>query len=272
MAETLNGQYLLDMPRWCTDPIMLIIYIAFCLGGLVVLTFAFTNGDDKRILYGTDWSGTTCGSNNDYHQFWPNPVFYQSLGSVCLDSCPGPEYSWNGTTPNATMSMLCTCNAGLTSGLTAAAFSGGGFLPSVGASTDFSKVFDNGTSSFIASKCTAASPKKYFIMSHDEVAAAQSTTAALQFRASHGNGIFDGTPATYSSAYVGYQWFSQTLAAGHAASGQTKYMMPICNYMYSTFMTGNRSVTHSTRGLLPVEREKRVCVERARVWERVGRG
>ena len=236
-----GGEELLDQERSCTDPLMLLIFVLFCCGGVVVVAFAFANGDLNRVFYGTDWSGQTCGSEIGKHQFWPNPVFFATLGSVCLESCPGSEFAWTSANPNASsLPMICHCNPQLVSGMNQARNSMIG-----GESYDFSTLFQTtnltGTPSVIASRCAAAGKAGFALFGPDEVrnsTAAGGNLVSLSWRSRYGglNG-FDGSPYSYSPAYLGYNRYSQSLPAG-----VTKFMKPVCNYLYSSLEVTNRCI------------------------------
>merc|ERR1719453_2163845 len=82
------------------------------------MNHALQDGNINRIMYGTDWAGNACGDSDHgtgsyKNQYWPNPLFYAYLGSVCLDSCPA-----NGTGYSAGADVICTCNNQLTVGRT----------------------------------------------------------------------------------------------------------------------------------------------------------
>lgn len=47
-------------------------------------------------------------------QYWANPLYYSSMGSICLDSCP----SGNTSESVDTSTIYCTCNNQLTIGRT----------------------------------------------------------------------------------------------------------------------------------------------------------
>jgi hypothetical protein len=84
---------------WCTifpftDFLIFLIFCGFFIGLLVVFGTACSEGNINRIQYGTDWQGNACGDKDagteDFkHQYWSNPLYYSSMGSICLDTCPG---------------------------------------------------------------------------------------------------------------------------------------------------------------------------------------
>jgi len=226
----LNGTKLLEMSRFPTDPLMLLIYVAFSIGMFAIMIYAFAVGQPDRLMYGTDWTGTACGAgDDDFNQFWPNPVFYDTLGSICLNGCPGA--TWNSTEYPAT-GIYCHCNAQLVANLTAA----NGILGTY----DFSTIFTSEKSN-IKKQCDASSNRGYAYWTADQATAAATSSEALSFRTSEGGGVFDGTPNSYLPLMTGYYWYKQTLA-----DGNSKAMMPICNYAYSTNKALNRCVPDST--------------------------
>lgn len=83
----------------------------------------------RRIYYGSDYRGTVCNSGDmegKTGQYWPNPLYYKQVGSICLDSCPthnsGNTTEGNVTSANQTTVwdpdayIVCTCNNQLTIG------------------------------------------------------------------------------------------------------------------------------------------------------------
>jgi hypothetical protein len=117
-----------------TDPLIGILFWGVFIGMIYVFGYACNDGNINRILYGTDWAGDACG-DSDFdtehlqHQYWPNPLYYESMGSVCMDNCPGvveeSDYAssahYGSATPAPTAvsadhvskQVVCTCNAQL---------------------------------------------------------------------------------------------------------------------------------------------------------------
>ena len=58
---------------WSHDPCFCILFLAYWVGMIVVLSVAASNGNGNGIeslLYGKDWQGSTCGVANSQHEDW----------------------------------------------------------------------------------------------------------------------------------------------------------------------------------------------------------
>jgi choline transporter-like protein 2/4/5 len=51
--------------RKCTDVLCLLFFLAFWVGMIVIAAIGYKNGEPKRLIYGTDWMGRTCGVKAD---------------------------------------------------------------------------------------------------------------------------------------------------------------------------------------------------------------
>lgn len=92
--------------RKCRDVVCLLLFIVFWIGMLAVAGVGLHFGEPKRLLYGTDYQGTTCGTGNMKDQpltFYPRmseDIVEQSMDSsitsptdfefygVCVSECP----------------------------------------------------------------------------------------------------------------------------------------------------------------------------------------
>lgn len=50
--------------RKCTDVFFLVFFFLFWIGMIIIAAIGYTKGDPKRLMYGSDWLGRTCGT---YH-------------------------------------------------------------------------------------------------------------------------------------------------------------------------------------------------------------
>ncbi|CAM6029743.1 unnamed protein product [Sphagnum balticum] len=96
--------------RKCQDIVFLILFIAFGIGFMIESSFGFNKGEPRRLVYGLDYLGNTCGDKKASVnlesfdvRYWQNPnQVYKSgvlsdpfnLGdarSICLQDCPIPN-------------------------------------------------------------------------------------------------------------------------------------------------------------------------------------
>ena len=96
--------------RKCRDIVFLALFLAFGVGFLIESSYGFNKGDPRRLVYGLDYKGNTCGddkgSPNLKHfdiRYWvnPNQVYKSGLASdpftlpdarsICLSDCPSPS-------------------------------------------------------------------------------------------------------------------------------------------------------------------------------------
>jgi choline transporter-like protein 2/4/5 len=56
--------------RHCTDCPLLLLFIAFLLGEVVICSYAYANGEPRRLLYGSDLNGLTCGVEGRGAYLW----------------------------------------------------------------------------------------------------------------------------------------------------------------------------------------------------------
>ncbi|XP_073392196.1 choline transporter protein 1 isoform X2 [Physcomitrium patens] len=96
--------------RTCRDILFLILFLAYGVGIIIASSYGFHNGDPRRLVYGLDYKGNTCGDNKgspnlkDYDiRYWlnPNQVYKSGLTSdpfnlgdarsICLADCPIPS-------------------------------------------------------------------------------------------------------------------------------------------------------------------------------------
>ncbi|EFA82487.1 solute carrier family 44 protein member 2 [Heterostelium album PN500] len=108
--------------RKCHDCLFLILFLAFWAGMAVVAHYGIKEGDPKRLLYGTDYEGNTCGVDNiaagklpanhsrDFtHEKYVYFIYYPSLASyrtICVSSCPNETY----LTPDDPSQLICAYN------------------------------------------------------------------------------------------------------------------------------------------------------------------
>merc|ERR1711988_1995221 len=77
-----------NTPRWVTDIIFLIAFIAFWIGMFVCAGMGFSSGDVSRLMYFIDYNGNRCGENGfGKYVHWTHPL--NAGTNVCVDSCPG---------------------------------------------------------------------------------------------------------------------------------------------------------------------------------------
>jgi len=99
---------IVTMDRGCTDWPILLLFIAFCFGMWIVATEAFSRGDLNRIQYGINWRGDTCNEGvQPMYQYWPNPLFFNKMHTVCIAECPSVPEPFFG------MNFTCVCNTRL---------------------------------------------------------------------------------------------------------------------------------------------------------------
>jgi len=192
----LSGQELLDRRRCPTDWPILLTFLGFIFGMVVIVWWAWDNGDFNKLYYGTDWRGTACCTNGENcHQFWPNPIYYSALGSVCLANCPGQDADWasgdyhhdgayNGTAQFPPSGLVCHCNPALVANLTDLKYGAapGLDIPSwlMSNGRDISQVFSH-PDSIVGQKCSAATAagQSYATWTYSE-ALSQHVTARAQ--------------------------------------------------------------------------------------------
>lgn len=51
--------------RKCTDLLFMLLFLAFWVGMIVIAAVGYKHGQPKRLVYGTDWMGRTCGVKAD---------------------------------------------------------------------------------------------------------------------------------------------------------------------------------------------------------------
>ncbi|KAG0559037.1 hypothetical protein KC19_10G073600 [Ceratodon purpureus] len=115
--------------RKCRDVVFLALFFAYAIGIIIESSYGFNKGDPRRLVYGLDYKGNTCGDSKgsinlkDYDiRYWlnPNQVYKSGLTSdpfnlgdarsICLASCPTPSatnLTWVCDYPegNITLSM-----------------------------------------------------------------------------------------------------------------------------------------------------------------------
>jgi len=270
--KQITAKDLLERSRCVTDLPMLLLYLGYCVGMLVILIVAFSKGDINRLVYGTDYTGVTCTGKA---QFWPNPVYYKTLGSICVSACPGStNYSGSHVTPpaNATdpnpanisttaqtypsTGMYCHCNSQLVAGMTQVSYSGYS-----GAVYDYSSVFSTtqyNWNTSVASKCQAAiaNGQSYAYWTDDEAAQSQSASKSLVLNSLWNYPNFPmpsqatayqtgGDPRSYSPTWI---WYTDMTTVGYSQviNGTSKWLVPFCNFNYATANILNRCVPSAT--------------------------
>merc|ERR1711988_238795 len=115
-----------NTPRWVTDIIFLIAFIAFWIGMFVCAGMGFSSGDVSRLMYFIDYNGNRCGENGfGKYVHWTHPL--NAGTNVCVDSCPGQYVgftlvatttatSWYTTTQYSSWTACETGSAGITTG------------------------------------------------------------------------------------------------------------------------------------------------------------
>jgi len=98
----------MNAQRRCRDVLFLLLFAAFWVGMFIVCGIAFRSGDAKRLVFGVDKYGLTCGAVNTYggvtvdltdkpFLYYLNPLELMSAGdipfakSVCVAECPGDD-------------------------------------------------------------------------------------------------------------------------------------------------------------------------------------
>lgn len=102
-----NKDLLPDHPRYCQDILWTIVFLAFCVGIVVIMSFAFDEGEPERILNGHDSFGNICGESNrkridninsgiDMNSRGDNYILASGL-VLCIERCPDDEtnIAWN---------------------------------------------------------------------------------------------------------------------------------------------------------------------------------
>jgi len=273
----LSGQELLDRRRCPTDWPILLTFLGFIFGMVVIVWWAWDNGDFNKLYYGTDWRGTACCTNGENcHQFWPNPIYYSALGSVCLANCPGQDADWasgdyhhdgayNGTAQFPPSGLVCHCNPALVANLTDLKYGAapGLDIPSwlMSNGRDISQVFSH-PDSIVGQKCSAATAagQSYATWTYSE-ALSQHVTARAQslwdFSTFHnqvgktGQQFFGyGDALSYTPTFVTFSTFTPAYPGYYqeiAALGNTKkYLAPFCNFIYGTTKAINRCIPDVT--------------------------
>jgi hypothetical protein len=96
--------------RKCRDIVFLILFLAFGIGFIIETSFGFNKGDPRRLVYGFDYLGNTCGDKKASVnlksfevRYWQNPNQVYKSGvlsdpfdladarSICLKDCPSPS-------------------------------------------------------------------------------------------------------------------------------------------------------------------------------------
>lgn len=96
--------------RKCRDIAFLILFLAYGIGIIVESSWGFNKGDPRRLVYGLDYKGNTCGDKKGSLnlksfdiRYWvnPNQVYKSGLASdpftltdarsICLSDCPTPS-------------------------------------------------------------------------------------------------------------------------------------------------------------------------------------
>lgn len=107
---------IINLDRGCTDWPCLLIFIGFCIGMFIVANMAMKDGKINRLKYGTNWRGDTCGDEpHGQYQYWPNPLFYDKMQTVCLEACPAVSEEIApirpyGLVPYISANFTCVCN------------------------------------------------------------------------------------------------------------------------------------------------------------------
>jgi hypothetical protein len=250
--EAKEANVIVNRERGCcsfwpfSDSLVFIALAGFFIGMLYVFGKGCADGNLNRIQYGTDWNGNACGDSTygteDYkHQYWANPLYYDSLGSICLDSCPGvpppapppPAYtsgytSSSATTPQASATssttdlnhIYCVCNNQLTIGR-----------------TDNSEVpnsLANHSTSFLGKACASnCGPGDSCAKKGKNWVRFDNPSAAITTNPITGgvnNGLYYYLPQLWMAAYP----------AG--VNLQLKWMVPQCMYAYETYQVMNRCI------------------------------
>jgi hypothetical protein len=249
----LNAEKLLSREDYgcCpTDPIMLLVFSGFCIGLIVVMSIGFAQGDTDRIVYGTAWDGHTCDTDHK-NQYWPNPIYYKELGSICLNGCTPNTTSVTGVSST----LYCTCNPQLGEGFywhqggaSGGTFSNGTSMDGKQMSDIISGICDvtsNGQTEdnsiykgdgYVLLGSNQTGNYKYFTPDY-LYGSWQATMNPYQIAASASGGLVTTGPyISTSSSNTG------SSIDNYNGTGVTKYMMPFCNYGYGTSNILNRCI------------------------------
>ena len=77
--------------RSCTDCLMIVIFLIFCIGWVIVLTVALQNGKPSRLLLPENFRGELCGDTDDPLEDWPYlyiPKPSRISYGLCTQYCP----------------------------------------------------------------------------------------------------------------------------------------------------------------------------------------
>jgi len=109
--------------RSCHDIIFIVLFIAFWVGMFYIAGVAVKNGNPARFIYGVDYYGNVCGTNNiakgevpadkamdfsnsQYLYFILNSTAQRGYIDVCVPSCPNTTY----LTPTSADEVICPYN------------------------------------------------------------------------------------------------------------------------------------------------------------------
>eukprot|EP00931_Biecheleriopsis_adriatica_P049961 TRINITY_DN28914_c0_g1_i3.p1 TRINITY_DN28914_c0_g1~~TRINITY_DN28914_c0_g1_i3.p1 ORF type:complete len:449 (+),score=47.25 TRINITY_DN28914_c0_g1_i3:72-1418(+) len=101
--------------RSCTDPICLVIFLAYVGGMIYTLSYAFQNGDTRKLTHGMDFAGQVCGMGNMSEKpmlYWCGapggpawngiPLTLNLAQPICVKECPdGQPFEDKPFCPNA---------------------------------------------------------------------------------------------------------------------------------------------------------------------------
>jgi hypothetical protein len=212
----------------------LILFLAWNLAMVIVMYLASETADLNRIYYGVDWQGKTCHTGDMEglkNQYWPNPYYYQSLGAVCLDSCPGTNTSMTASgSLVGDGTLLCVCNNQLTVGQTGDTVidtdNGAAYTKGYTAATTVSNSITNTNANYLGDLCgtTEAARKGYVSV--------EATAENIAY-------LYPYTPVGIAAAGTNSHYSTPGALYG-------KFNVPVCNYVYKTMEALYRCMPYLT--------------------------
>ena len=81
--------------RKCRDVLCIVLFGVFWAGMLVVAILGFKSGDPYRLLYATDYNGTTCGAGKNNIMVDKPLIYYPKMNDDLLFAMPYPAVMKN---------------------------------------------------------------------------------------------------------------------------------------------------------------------------------
>ncbi|GMF23355.1 unnamed protein product [Phytophthora lilii] len=76
--------------RKCRDVLCVLFFVVFWIGMIAIAAVGFMHGEPKRLLYGSDYNGTTCGTGKHEHH---TLTFYPRITQDLLEQASNPSLS-----------------------------------------------------------------------------------------------------------------------------------------------------------------------------------